>query len=528
MSLKGQAWKVYPYTPEGSLISFPVDEGWHPEEDIEWWYIAGHLEGTTSGTPYSFMLTYFYYPKDTLGFSLDGFRIFNISNDLTGEFHTETMVLNYVDMASDHLHIDARLLNFVSEYWLHKEEGDGTLVPFEYELSATAGANSISLQTVSLKAPLIPGGDGLFNQGAESYTYYYSLTESLVEGTLSFEGNSETVTGSAWIDRQYGTFNPHTGEQYEWFFMQLSNGMDLNIWNIFTPENELPDDPAYRHLSVYVDENSQYTTHDFELERLTWEKMPGSGNYYAQSWRLYSESNQLDLSVSTVHHNSEVRLPFDFFEGATTVSGTVNGSPVTGIGFTELVKSYEEPILKITRPIKYWNENYPIQWEVKNPDDGRPLLFDLSYSSDQGSSWIPVATDLSDTLYYWNSHPFDNGDSCLFRVEGFTVEETLKAGSTTSTHMFYDDQYTHSKQVLTPVFHVFPNPVKSALRIEWNTRSQAMNAELNYHIVDVTGRRIMQGNTSSGEVDVSGLKNGVYLILIHTEEGYLHRKFVKD
>ncbi len=526
--LQAQAWKVYPYTPDGSLISFPVDEGWHSEEEIEWWYIAGHLEGTTSGTPYSFMLTYFYYPVDTLGFSLDGFRIFNVSNDLTGDFQSETMVLNYMDLASDHLHIDARLLNFVNEYWVHKEESDGTLIPFEYELSATAGANAISLQAVSQKAPLIPGGDGLFNQGADSYTYYYSLTESLIEGSITFEGSSEGVTGTAWIDRQYGTFNPNTGEKYEWFFLQLSNGMDLNIWNIFTPENQLPDEAAYRHLSVYVDEETQYTTHDFELERLAWAKMPASGNFYAQSWRLYSEINQLDLSFSTLHNNSEVRLPFDFFEGASTASGTVNGIPVTGIGFSELVKIYDEPILKITRPIKYWNENYPLQWEVENPDDGRPLLFDLTYSADQGITWIPIAMDLSDTLYYWNSHPFENGDSCLFRVEGYTADESLRAGSTSSSHRLYDDQYTHSKPVVKHDFLIYPNPVLNTLRIKWNSGSSATSAELSYRIVDFTGRRMMQGSTSTGEVDVSGLKNGVYLILILTEEGYLKKKFVKN
>ncbi len=137
-------------------------------------------------------------------------------------------------------------------------------------------------------------------------------------------------------------------------------------------------------LSVYMDEETQYTTHDFELERLSWARMPLSENCYAQSWRLTSEINQMDLSFSTLHNNSEVRLPLDFFEGATTASGTVNGSPVSGIGFAELLKSYEEPLIKITRPIKHWNENYPIQWEVENPDDGRPLLFDLTYSTDLG------------------------------------------------------------------------------------------------------------------------------------------------
>ncbi|MCK4993403.1 MAG: hypothetical protein KAS29_23060, partial [Bacteroidales bacterium] len=131
--LKAQDWKAYPYTPEGSLISFPVDEGWHPDEAIEWWYIAGHLEGTTSGTPYSFMLAYFYYPGDTFGISYDGFRILNLSNDETGVFHTETMVvLSYNNLSANQLHIDARLLNGVTEHWYHKEETGGTLIPFEY------------------------------------------------------------------------------------------------------------------------------------------------------------------------------------------------------------------------------------------------------------------------------------------------------------------------------------------------------------------------------------------------------------
>ena len=133
ITLLSQDWKAYPHTPEGSLISFPVDEGWHPDELIEWWYIAGHLVGESSGTPYSFMLTYFYYPGDTFGIRYDGFRILNLSNDDTGVFHSESMpVLNYMDLATGQLHIDARLFNGVSEHWYHKEENGGTLIPFEY------------------------------------------------------------------------------------------------------------------------------------------------------------------------------------------------------------------------------------------------------------------------------------------------------------------------------------------------------------------------------------------------------------
>ena len=52
-----QPWKVYPYQPEGSLVGFPEDEGFHPEEPVEWWYINGTLTGETTGKDYSFMIS---------------------------------------------------------------------------------------------------------------------------------------------------------------------------------------------------------------------------------------------------------------------------------------------------------------------------------------------------------------------------------------------------------------------------------------------------------------------------------------
>ena len=525
---RAQEWKNYPFTPEGSLISFPTDEGWHPDEEIEWWYIAGHLEGTTSGTPYSFMLTYFYYPYDTLGISFDGFRILNISNDQSGAFHTETMVLNYVDLATDHLHIAANLLNGVSEYWVHKEEPAETLVPFEYELSAIAGENVLFLSAVSQKPPLIPGDDGLFDMGSSSYTYYYSLTENIVEGTLTFEGESEPVTGSAWIDRQYGSFNPNTREKYEWFFLQLSNGMDLNIWELFTMENMQPDLPAYKHISVYVDTGTQYTSYDFELKQLSWAKMPQTENCYAQTWKLTSELNQIDLSISTLHHNSEVEIPFNLFEGATTATGTVNGVPVTGIGFAELLKTYEAPRLKITLPGRMWNENLPIQWEVQNPDEGRPLLFDLSYSSDEGSTWIPVSEGISDTLYYWNDHPFVNGDSCLFKVDVYTSDHSLEGSYTSEWATRYNNQYTGIAPVNTHNLSqsdlwVYPNPAGESLRVRTED-----SGEILYQIRDLTSRLLDEGTSIGGVIRIGNLKRGIYLIQLKSSDHLSVQRFMKE
>ncbi|MCK4747580.1 MAG: hypothetical protein KAT15_11110, partial [Bacteroidales bacterium] len=364
---QSQNWKQYPYVPEGSVFTFPDDEGHHPDEAFEWWYIAGHLEGAETGTNYSFMLTYFVYPF--LGF--EGFRILNLSNDDTGEFYDETQPVNYLELGLDSLNIKAALLTDTVEYWTHRKDLDDNLIPFEYDISASSANGSITLGCVSLKPPVFLGDSGLFNQGAESYTYYYSQTMNAISGTIIFKDQEEEVTGTAWIDRQFGAFSQVTGERYEWFYVQLSNGMDVNIWNIFTGDNQQPDTSTFKHITVSEDTANHYTTTDFKLERLSYHFMPDSVMCYSQKWKLTSPENQLDLIITTLNNETEVQLPFRFYEGATEVSGTVNGSPVTGRGFAELLKTYENPLLKMNEPANaIWNGTTPVSWHLLNPDDG--------------------------------------------------------------------------------------------------------------------------------------------------------------
>jgi hypothetical protein len=45
-----QSWKKYPNLKTGSKIEFPRDEGFHPEEAMEWWYANGHFTGHTINT----------------------------------------------------------------------------------------------------------------------------------------------------------------------------------------------------------------------------------------------------------------------------------------------------------------------------------------------------------------------------------------------------------------------------------------------------------------------------------------------
>ncbi len=530
ITIFSQSWKQYPFTPVGSAISFPEDEGRHPGDSIEWWYIAGHLTGSQTGIHYSFMLTYFYFPA----YGYDGFRILNLSNDDTGKFFTETQPVYYTEMGYDSLNLQVLLFNDSTEHWTHKKNVDGNLIPFEYELSATGDHGSLDLTSISLKPPLILGDSGLFNQGEQSYTYYYSLTENTMSGTITFERTEEEVTGTAWIDRQYGDFNPIIKEKYEWFYVQLSNGMDINIWNLFTPDNHLPDTSTYRHISVIVDSSTQYTTHDFELERLDFQYMSDSVMCYAQKWRLTSPVNQVDLTITALHNHTEVLLPFRFFEGSTFVSGTVKGKEVTGQGFAELLKTYAPPKVSLISPNGgTWTDTIPITWHLNNPDDGRPLLYDLDYSTDGRFSFSSVAQGLLDTIFTWKDPAsLVKGDSCWFRVTAYSSDHTLSTQVTymepvvyePGTSTWIDQNHLTLREGIT----IFPVPAGEILYVKYPEQTGPNR----YDIFDNAGKRIQTGVLEHfgtyARINLGASEPGIYYIQIYNGDKLYTTHFIKQ
>jgi len=521
-----QEWKKYPYTPEGSQITFPIDEGYHPEESIEWWYTAGHLVGDSTGIQYSYMLSYFYYP----GFGYDGFRILNFTNETTGQFLSETVPVNYSIMAVDSLNILASTPGENTELWTNKIDQFEKIIPFEYTLSATSEYGSIDLEYVSEKPPLILGDDGYFNQGAGSYTYYYSLTKCNVDGNITFNDITEPVTGTTWVDRQYGSFNPLTEEDYEWFYIQLSNDMDMNIYSLFTKDRQLPDTATYKHMSLYVDTLTQYTTYDFNMERLAYHYMPDSVMCYSQSWRLTAPQNDIELIISTLHNNTEVPLPFRFFEGATTITGTINGMPVTGIGFAELLHSYEKPELEITYPVmEYWTDSKAISWNILNPDDGRPLMYNLECSIDDKETFFTIATGYSDQNLYWNNPSIPSGSDCWFKVTAYSIDSTLINSVVSSSSSKYYPNLTPVEDLQVNEnnknkFQIFPNPASDVIYLDMADNSSYDH----FQIIDICGKMIRSEEITSNqriEIELHNQKSGIYFIRFFSQEEMIISKF---
>ena len=515
---QGQAWKTYPYHEEGSVLYFPEDEGYHAAEPIEWWYTNARVKGQSTGTDYSFMLTYFSY--SVLGF--DGFRILNLANEDTGDFYDETQPCNYPLLAEDHLEIGASVgLGGNPESWVTKTDGQGNLIPFEYHISASGAYGALELDYKAVKPPLMVGGTGFLNQGIANYTYYYSQTILEVTGTLTFLGFSEPVSGIAWIDRQYGDFNPNEDEPYEWFSLQLSNGMDINLWNVFTEDNQIPDTITYRVFSAYVDDTTSVSNSDFDLERLSFAWMPDDQVCYSQQWRFTADEPALDLVMTVINPNQEVDLPFRFYEGTMEIEGTVDGQPVTGQGFAELLHQYEHPQIGILAPAPggSWNATQPIQWQLGNPDDGRPVAYSVAVSIDGKNTWTTIAEGLSATEYLWDPSGWPTDGEYWFRITGYSVDSTLAGAA--ETDMAYS--IVSGVQTLPAALsvRVFPNPASGPVFIEMMGEPELLKARLH----TATGQLLMEATgTALLELDVRDLPEGLYWLEIQSPDATEVRK----
>ncbi|WP_339916394.1 lipocalin-like domain-containing protein [Yeosuana marina] len=529
-SISAQVWKTYPYTPTttpSSQISFSTDEGRHTLEPVEWWYTSGHFTGTTSGKEYSYMLTYFYYPVSVLTLNFDGFRILNVTDEATGEFYQDTQPLTYSTLSTMGLDIGASLFPSGSEYWRNTLDSNSNPIPFQYELSASSSSVSLNFELNTTKRPLILGDDGYFEQGLANYTYYYSQTANTLTGSFSLNGATpETVSGTAWIDRQYGNFNPFTGEKYEWFSLQLDNGTDLNLWNIFTADRTIPNDAKYKIMSAYVDDSNQYTISDFEIERLEYFVTPDNQKRYSKKWRLTSTSKNIDLTITANHTDSEVnitQLSFRFFEGSVSVSGTINGTTVSGVGFAELLHDYENPDVSITSPSGgVYNTSNPITWTVNNPDDGRPLLYDLEYSTDN-SNFTSIATGLTNPSYTWDGSGITNGESVWFKVTSYSVDNTLKSEviSSSSSSATLSAVNFDKNDVM-----VYPNPVENDMILNF----QSILTGSTIKIMDINGRVLSTKKTDNSlvqKINTQFLSQGLYFLQVNSDNFHQVIKFVK-
>ncbi len=309
-----------PYGP--AQVHFPKDEGAHPESEMEWWYLNATVSDN-EGHQYTAMLAYF---RPSL-------KIISIADLDAKVFYHEVPKIEDLIVANPNYaegSLDLRWDDY--DRWYRVDQDS-----YHYSLQAKGETIGFSFDLVQEKPPLTVGGDGLI-EWTEGSTYYYSLTRFQVDGQIELQGKTIDVEGIGWMDHQWMGAMAEKG--WQWFSIQLDDDTDLICWNIVNTDNSVQS----RDLTMMFADGSIYHTTDIELEATEPWISTQTGQEYGMTWRLQEPVHDIDLEIKARFPQQEIILfkempqyTWQFWEGGTTVSGQIDGSAVSGIGYAELV-----------------------------------------------------------------------------------------------------------------------------------------------------------------------------------------------
>lgn len=320
-------------------FDFPDDHGPHTDYRHEWWYVTGNL-AADDGRRFGYQITFFR---------------FNVAPDM-GQ-RSSPLAGNQVWMA--HL----ALTDVDRERFLHEERlsrGSGlagaAVEPFrvwldDWHLSGRDGADPFPLQIrasaddfaldleLEARKPLVLQGDAGYSRKGDApgnASFYYSWTRLAAAGELMLDGEAIAVSGTSWMDREWGTSTLSENQRgWDWFSIQLDDGRDIMFYHLRLDDGGI--EPRSKGLLVDADGSSRLLSlDDVELESTRHWDSPAGDARYPVAWRMILPREGLELELEAQVDDQELRNGFRYWEGTIRVRGEGADGPVRGYGYAEL------------------------------------------------------------------------------------------------------------------------------------------------------------------------------------------------
>jgi predicted secreted hydrolase len=323
----------YPQVRPGAKLAFPRDFGSHPAYRIEWWYVTGHLR-TGDGENLGFQVTFFrnrpprrwnnpsaFNPSQLL------FAHAALSDPKSGRIlHGQKAARAGLGLAQAREgDTDVR----IDDWTLWRE---GRL----YRARVHGEGFGLDLTLEPTQRPLLHGEAGYSRKLSSPpvASYYYSLPQLKVTGSVSRKGRTERVEGVAWLDQEWSSdlgFPELTG--WDWTGINLDDGGALMAFRIRGGE-----DGTKWAGGTYRAPDGR--TVIFSPDRVSWTpvrrwKSPHTGIDYPVEWELRVPGFTLLLRPIMDDQEMDVRASTNviYWEGA--VLAESSGRTV-GRGYVEL------------------------------------------------------------------------------------------------------------------------------------------------------------------------------------------------
>ena len=323
---------------EPRAFEFPRDHGPHTDFRHEWWYVTGHLQAA-GGERFGFELTFFRYALAPPGSPLPQGSAWRSNQIYMAHFAV-------TDLAQRSFKFEARQsrdalslagatadpLRVWLEDWVLQTTDSG------WSLHAALADRTLDLEMEPLSPVVLNGANGLSRKSARpgAASYYYSIPRLSIRGSLKREGVAQTVSGTAWLDREWGS-GALAADQvgWDWFALQLDDGSTLMFYALRRRDGTR--DPysagTWMDPSGKVRPLSESEVRIDVLDHWT----NSRGDRYPARWRLLCDALGLDVTVGPSLADQELKVRPRYWEGAVEVQGNRAGQPLAGRGYVELV-----------------------------------------------------------------------------------------------------------------------------------------------------------------------------------------------
>jgi predicted secreted hydrolase len=341
---------------EHACVELPRDLYAHDGAQTEWWYYTGHML-SAKGRRFGFELVFFKRRTDLDRFGIVPLRL--IANPLYLAHFAVTdescASFRYEHRKSTGGAFDLPAAASLERYFLKLGNWSVREAEGAHLLRATLGDDLIFEATLrSTKPHVLNGHEGVgvsFKDEGEA-SRYFSLTRMEAEGLMTWHGETETFTGSAWMDREFGTWRTTENQKgWDWFSIQLETGAEVMVYHL----RNIAGEPSPFSSGTFVDAQgcwTHLTREDFGLEALAHWTSPHTGATYPSRWRLSVPRFGVEVEVVPVVADQELdtrgTTMIVYWEGACLVSGRHAGQETSGRAYVELVgydRSHEQPSL---------------------------------------------------------------------------------------------------------------------------------------------------------------------------------------
>jgi predicted secreted hydrolase len=215
-------------------LSFPRDEGSHPDFRTEWWYITG--QASAGERQFGFQLTFFRSRVDGTAGMQSKFAAKQLLfahaalTDVGGKklWHDQRIARDGFGVAS----ADENRMSIRLRDWSLLTDAAR---PGHYQAELQASDFGMTLTFEETQPRLLQGKQGLSRKGPEEKqaSYYYSQPQLAAAGKLRLKGQDFTVQGKAWLDHEWSQELLHpdaTG--WDWIGMNLDDGSALTAFRL--------------------------------------------------------------------------------------------------------------------------------------------------------------------------------------------------------------------------------------------------------------------------------------------------------